>query len=327
MFPNAAISSHRISMAGPHKTSYPKSLHSLLNDDDSQQGVYLPKLEHTLHYRTVDSNSNIPQVPKTPPLKNEPQSPPLPDEFSKSGHTEYANAQIRINSQKDSLNNNYQPGINPREYSGKDYQNSYPFRPIKMISLSKNHDPENIYSSAKDLLDLSSTAQKRLHSGSSLDEYSNHPNDDCHSYQSSRRNSNAPPFSNYPFTENPPQSPPPSNNSSSTPPSNINICSGPSSSSLNRFPVGSHEWQKVRRENHKQVERRRREHINAGVNLLSSLVPGCEKNKGKVLHQAAHYITQLKADNAARTAKYEAEINEYKLTISKLQDQINRLQN
>ncbi|MCJ1351297.1 MAG: basic helix-loop-helix protein [Icmadophila ericetorum] len=61
-------------------------------------------------------------------------------------------------------------------------------------------------------------------------------------------------------------------------------------------PVGSDEWHKVRRDNHKEVERRRRETINEGINELAKIVPGCEKNKGSILQRAVTYIMQLKAN-------------------------------
>ncbi|MCJ1313803.1 basic helix-loop-helix protein [Agyrium rufum] len=58
--------------------------------------------------------------------------------------------------------------------------------------------------------------------------------------------------------------------------------------------VGSDEWHKVRKDNHKEVERRRRETINEGINELAKLVPNCDKNKGSVLQAAVSYIQQLK---------------------------------
>ena len=48
-----------------------------------------------------------------------------------------------------------------------------------------------------------------------------------------------------------------------------------------------------RREDHRMVERRRRETINVGIEQLSMLVPGKETNKGKVIHAAISYIKQL----------------------------------
>lgn len=58
---------------------------------------------------------------------------------------------------------------------------------------------------------------------------------------------------------------------------------------------GSEEWLRQRRESHKEVERRRREHINAGINELAKLIPNCsERNKGDILHKAVTYISSLK---------------------------------
>ncbi|KAF9980825.1 basic helix-loop-helix protein [Mortierella antarctica] len=59
---------------------------------------------------------------------------------------------------------------------------------------------------------------------------------------------------------------------------------------------GSDEWHRVRRDNHKEVERRRRETINAGINDLAKLIPNSEKNKGSILKQAVRYITTIQAD-------------------------------
>lgn len=58
--------------------------------------------------------------------------------------------------------------------------------------------------------------------------------------------------------------------------------------------VGSEEWYKVRKDNHKQVERRRRETINKGIDELSKVVPDCDKHKGQILSRAVEYIKRLK---------------------------------
>ncbi len=71
--------------------------------------------------------------------------------------------------------------------------------------------------------------------------------------------------------------------------------------------VGSEEWHRQRRENHKQVERRRRENINEGITEISRIVPGCEKNKGSILNRAAAYIRQLKDTEAATLEKWTLE--------------------
>ncbi|KAL7752247.1 basic helix-loop-helix protein [Sorochytrium milnesiophthora] len=58
---------------------------------------------------------------------------------------------------------------------------------------------------------------------------------------------------------------------------------------------GSDDWLKNRRESHKEVERRRREVINNGINDLAKIVPNCtDRNKGGILHRAVQYIQQLK---------------------------------
>jgi bHLH factor len=71
--------------------------------------------------------------------------------------------------------------------------------------------------------------------------------------------------------------------------------------------VGSDEWHKVRRDNHKEVERRRRETINEGINELAKIVPGCEKNKGSILQRAVSYITQLRENEAKNIEKWTLE--------------------
>ncbi|KAK6496203.1 basic helix-loop-helix protein [Arthrobotrys musiformis] len=60
--------------------------------------------------------------------------------------------------------------------------------------------------------------------------------------------------------------------------------------------VGSEEWHRVRKDNHKEVERRRRETINEGINELAKIVPGCEKNKGSILQRTVQYINELKEE-------------------------------
>ncbi|KAF9946194.1 basic helix-loop-helix protein [Mortierella alpina] len=57
---------------------------------------------------------------------------------------------------------------------------------------------------------------------------------------------------------------------------------------------GTDEWHKLRRDNHKEVERRRRENINQGITELTRVVPNCDKNKGVILRQAVRYIHSIK---------------------------------
>lgn len=74
-----------------------------------------------------------------------------------------------------------------------------------------------------------------------------------------------------------------------------------------RPPTGSEEWHRMRRENHKEVERRRRETINEGISELSMVVPGCEKNKGSILARAVQYIQQLREAEASNVEKWTLE--------------------
>lgn len=64
---------------------------------------------------------------------------------------------------------------------------------------------------------------------------------------------------------------------------------------VNKPAVGTNEWHAQRKNNHKEVERRRRETINEGINEIAKIVPGCEKNKGSILQRAVSYITELTA--------------------------------
>ncbi|KAF2033529.1 hypothetical protein EK21DRAFT_58547 [Setomelanomma holmii] len=81
----------------------------------------------------------------------------------------------------------------------------------------------------------------------------------------------------------------------------------PPQSTAHKPPVGSEEWHKVRRDNHKEVERRRRETINEGINELAKIVPGCEKNKGSILQRAVQFITQLKENEQQNIEKWTLE--------------------
>jgi len=78
-------------------------------------------------------------------------------------------------------------------------------------------------------------------------------------------------------------------------------------SGRNKPAVGSDEWHKVRKDNHKEVERRRRETINEGINELAKIVPGCEKNKGSILQRAVSFITQLKENETQNIEKWTLE--------------------
>ena len=70
---------------------------------------------------------------------------------------------------------------------------------------------------------------------------------------------------------------------------------------------GSDHWNKVRRDNHKEVERKRREIINDSINNLARIVPCQDKNKGSILQHAVQYIQQLKDKEAANIEKWTLE--------------------
>ncbi|KAF2754950.1 hypothetical protein EJ05DRAFT_488522 [Pseudovirgaria hyperparasitica] len=86
-----------------------------------------------------------------------------------------------------------------------------------------------------------------------------------------------------------------------------NTASNESPTSASKPAVGTDEWHKLRRDNHKEVERRRRETINEGINELAKIVPGCEKNKGSILQRAVQFITQLKDNESSNIEKWTLE--------------------
>jgi len=98
--------------------------------------------------------------------------------------------------------------------------------------------------------------------------------------------------------------------------------STPQTTPSGKPPVGSDEWHRQRRENHKEVERRRRDTINAGINELAKIVPGCEKNKGSILNRAVQYIQQLKENEATNIEKWTLEKLLTDQAIQELQSQV-----
>ncbi|KAG0232561.1 hypothetical protein B0O80DRAFT_143647 [Mortierella sp. GBAus27b] len=70
--------------------------------------------------------------------------------------------------------------------------------------------------------------------------------------------------------------------------------------------AGSEEWHKMRRDNHKEVERRRRETINAGINDLAACIPNPDKNKGQILRQAVKYIQTIQEQHQKLAGDHEA---------------------
>ncbi|EGF77013.1 hypothetical protein BATDEDRAFT_6202, partial [Batrachochytrium dendrobatidis JAM81] len=77
----------------------------------------------------------------------------------------------------------------------------------------------------------------------------------------------------------------------------------------NKHPIGSEEWMRQRRENHREVERKRRETISDGIAELAKLVPDGDKNKGSVLQRAVQYIMNLKQQEISNNEQWAMEKN------------------
>ncbi|KAL1974554.1 hypothetical protein VTN31DRAFT_4758 [Thermomyces dupontii] len=95
--------------------------------------------------------------------------------------------------------------------------------------------------------------------------------------------------------------------------------------------VGSPEWHALRKNNHKEVERRRRETINEGINQIAQLVPNCDKNKGAILQRAIEYIVQLQEERKQMNTRWEQNnltttqaLNEISAQNAKLKAEVNR---
>ncbi|KAJ6487616.1 hypothetical protein C8R45DRAFT_993772 [Mycena sanguinolenta] len=75
--------------------------------------------------------------------------------------------------------------------------------------------------------------------------------------------------------------------------------------------TGSDEWVRQRKDNHKEVERRRRGNINDGINELGRIVPsgaGTENAaKAAILSRAVQYIHHLKENEARNIEKWTLE--------------------
>jgi hypothetical protein len=76
-----------------------------------------------------------------------------------------------------------------------------------------------------------------------------------------------------------------------------------------RAAMGTDEWARQRKDNHKEVERRRRGNINEGINELGRIVPNGsgEKSKGAILSRAVQYIHHLKENEARNIEKWTLE--------------------
>lgn len=70
---------------------------------------------------------------------------------------------------------------------------------------------------------------------------------------------------------------------------------------------GTDEWHKQRRDNHKEVERRRRESINQGIKELALMIPTNDTNKAQILLRGVEYIKRLKENENNNIEKWTLE--------------------
>lgn len=70
---------------------------------------------------------------------------------------------------------------------------------------------------------------------------------------------------------------------------------------------GTEEWNQIRKLNHKEVERRRREAITEAIKELAELVPTAHNNKAQVIRKAAETIRKLKDQEEANVNKWTLE--------------------
>lgn len=94
---------------------------------------------------------------------------------------------------------------------------------------------------------------------------------------------------------------------------------------------GSDEWHKLRRENHKEVEKRRRDNINSGIRELAALIPTSDTNKAQILQRAVEYIKRLKENETNNIEKWTLEkllteqaVSELDASNSKLKQELER---
>ncbi|KIW70865.1 hypothetical protein, variant [Phialophora macrospora] len=89
----------------------------------------------------------------------------------------------------------------------------------------------------------------------------------------------------------------------------------------NKPAVGSSEWHQLRKDNHKEVERRRREVINEGIENIAKIVPGTEKNKGAILQRTYEYVQELVNEKA----KWQNERATFDIAIKELTNRLDRM--
>ncbi|GMM31090.1 Cbf1 protein [Martiniozyma asiatica (nom. inval.)] len=70
---------------------------------------------------------------------------------------------------------------------------------------------------------------------------------------------------------------------------------------------GTEEWHKMRKQSHKEVERRRRETINQAIKELQELVPTAHNNKAQVIRKAAEHIRKLTEKEESMNNKWTLE--------------------
>jgi len=89
------------------------------------------------------------------------------------------------------------------------------------------------------------------------------------------------------------------------------------------------EWARQRKDNHKEVERRRRGNINEGINELGRIVPNGtgEKAKGAILSRAVQYIHHLKENEARNIEKWTLEKLLMDQAMGDLQSQLEDVKN
>lgn len=101
--------------------------------------------------------------------------------------------------------------------------------------------------------------------------------------------------------------------------------SQPSSLPANTIKPGSDEYYKIKKDNHKEVERRRREGINRGIDELAKVVPDCDKHKGQILQRAVEYIKKLRDSEQQYLEKMTLEKLLSEQTISELSNSVKSL--
>ncbi|WFD31400.1 basic helix-loop-helix protein [Malassezia sp. CBS 17886] len=102
-----------------------------------------------------------------------------------------------------------------------------------------------------------------------------------------------------------------------------------------RYKRKGPELDRQRKDNHKEVERRRRSAINDGIVQLSQIVPGCDvknTNKGSIIIAAVRYIQDLKNNEASNIEKWTLEkllmdqaMNDLSLSLDESRREVERL--